>query len=192
MESSWKIWKGAGKLKPDGQKVKLLLKLNNSDPSTLLSSKIRQQKSFLSSLIFFWRQLNGLMDCRMQYTCWQSSTLWTVSTQISLKSGKNAQQSFGVKIFRKQIWQCHAIGADLMSTQCTQCNWSGWKGPSRKGPVTQSGSVRLTVGRQIWATILPYSKQLGIMAWLLDLGGMGHWSSIVPFLGLLSAFRFDI
>ena len=30
------------------------------------------------------------------------------------------------------------------------------------------------------------------MAWLLDLDGMGHWGSIVTFLGLLSAFRFDI
>jgi len=30
------------------------------------------------------------------------------------------------------------------------------------------------------------------MAWHLDLGGMGHWSSIVTFLGLLSAFRIGL
>ena len=110
-----------------------------------------------------------------------------------------------VSKFRNPIKQISSLDLNPRSTPCTQCNPSGWKGPSPG----KAQSLRLahsdlapplqfhSIGHQaqkpqslLGVGIRRRSSNKSIVTWDFKLDGLGNWAPVVVFLGLLSVFRF--
>ena len=110
-----------------------------------------------------------------------------------------------VSKFRNPIKQISSLDLNPRSTPCTQCNPSGWKGPSPGkaqslrlahsdlAPLLQFQSIGhqpqkpqslfgVGIGRRSWSK--------SIMTWEFKLDGLGNWAAVVVFSGRLSVLRF--